>query len=807
MSIKFIASLNTNFNSISVKKIGALSFLFILVLSLQIFPQWTRTNGPEGVAVSTLANIDGTIYAGTEVNGVYTSNDDGLTWVARNPGIETYGITSIISHQGYIFAGTFGGGVYRSSDGGITWTPPSNGNTLFITSLVFNDPYIYAGAGFSGLFRSSDNGVTWTEISSFYYVDEMCVSGNKLFVSEFNYTYVTTDNGVTWSDIPQLAGASVFSFHCKGDTIFIGARNEIYRSTNNGVSFTQIVIPFNFSIVNIYAIASMGSTIFAATSYDGVYKSTDFGNTWFAANQGLGPKDVRAITVTDALSLIAGSHYVGMYRSTDLGVSWNKSQTGFPAGASILCLLESQSSIYAGTRDGVFRTDDDGDTWTKMGGTNDTTMYSDIWAMCEHNGVLYASMQLYFDATIYKSTNKGSTWIRCGMAGLPFGLSFIKGLEGSGNNIVAGTDEGIYYSSDGGDTWNPTNIPNNTIYSLASSGNYVYAAVPSGAGVYRSVDNGVNWTVSLQSTVDYVEVAAVDNYAYTGAFFGGARYSSSYGSSWFVCNGFPSGASVFALGATSDGMVLAGTDLSPNWIYVSNDYGNFFTPYSEGLFENASVEAFAVNETFMLAGTDYNGVWRRYLPGVPVELTSFTATTDENNISLIWETSTETNNSGFEIERARLRSSNYDETSWERIGFVEGHGTTTEETSYSFIDENLKAGNYQYRLKQIDYDGSFEFSNIVEVEILTPIQFLLEQNYPNPFNPSTTIEYSIPESGNVKLQVYNSLGEELVTLVNDYKEAGNYKINFNASDLSSGIYYYRLASNSFNEIKKMILLK
>jgi hypothetical protein len=110
-------------------------------------------------------------------------------------------------------------------------------------------------------------------------------------------------------------------------------------------------------------------------------------------------------------------------------------------------------------------------------------------------------------------------------------------------------------------------------------------------------------------------------------------------------------------------------------------------------------------------------------------------------------------------------------------------------------------------LKQIDYDGSFEFSNIVEVEILTPIQFLLEQNYPNPFNPSTTIEYSIPESGNVKLQVYNSLGEELVTLVNDYKEAGNYKINFNASDLSSGIYYYRLASNSFNEIKKMILLK
>ena len=95
----------------------------------------------------------------------------------------------------------------------------------------------------------------------------------------------------------------------------------------------------------------------------------------------------------------------------------------------------------------------------------------------------------------------------------------------------------------------------------------------------------------------------------------------------------------------------------------------------------------------------------------------------------------------------------------------------------------------------------------MNVEILTPMEFTLAQNYPNPFNPTTTIEYSIPESGTVKLVVYNSLGEEVATLVNDFKEAGNYKINFDAADLSSGIYYYRLASNSFNEIKKMILLK
>jgi len=776
--------------------------IFTLIIST-IFSlanaQWTRTNGPEGVAVSTLANINGTIYTGTEVNGVYASTDDGITWISRNAGIETYGISSIISYQGYIFAGTLGGGVYRSSDGGLTWTASSNGNTLYVTSLVANGSYIFAGAGGLGAYRSSDNGVTWEQKLNTFGVDAMCKSGNKILASSSNYTFYTVDNGEHWAYINALDGAIIFSYYTMGDTIFAGGQTKIYRSLDNGNTFTTINLNLGFSVVNISAFTFVNSTLYAATSFDGVYKSTDFGLNWIPSNQGMGPKDVRALSLTDASSLIAGTHYVAMYRSTDFGASWNKSVTGFPAGTSILCLLESDLSIYAGTRDGVFRTDNNGDTWTKMGGTNDTTMYSDIWAMCEHNGVVYASMQLYFDATVYKTTDKGSTWNRCGGAGLPFGLSFIKGLEGSGNNIVAGTDEGIYYSSDGGDNWLPTNVPTVHIPSLASSGNYVYAAVPTGAGVYRSTNNGVNWSISLPSTVDYVEVAALDNYAYAGSFFAGARYSSAYGSGWSVCNGLPADASIFEIGPVGDGMVLAGTDLSPNWIYISNDYGNYFTPYSEGLFENASVEAFTVNETYMFAGTDYNGVWRRYLPGVPVEFSSFTATTNENKVSLFWKTATETNNSGFEVQRKNI--------DWERIGFVEGNGTTTEENNYSFIDENLTAGKYQYRLKQIDYDGSFEFSDLVEVEILTPLEFSLSQNYPNPFNPTTTIQYLIPESGNVKLVIYNSVGEEVATLVNEQKSAGSYNVEFSAVDLSSGIYFYQLRAGSFVETKKMSILK
>lgn len=781
-----------------------LLFLFSTILLSTTYAQWERTNGPEGVAVSFLTNTDGIIYAGTEVNGVYISTDDGINWIARNTGIENYGISSIISSQGLILAGTYGNGVFRSSDGGVSWTAPSNGNNLFITSLVFNDPYIYAGAASLGLYRSSDNGVTWSQVISGLYVDEMCVSGNKLFVSEYGYTYATTDHGANWDLIEELEGAAVFSYHCDGSNIYVGSRNKIYRSTNNGATFTTINIPFTFSIVNIYSITSTGSTLFAATSYDGVYKSTDNGNTWFAANQGMGPKDVRAVILTNASTVIAGSHYVGMYRSTDDGASWNKSMTGFPAGISILSLATIDNDVYAGTRDGVYRTTDNGNSWTKLTGTNDTVNYCTVWDICELDGDIYVSMFLQFNTTVYKTTNKGVSWIRCDN-GLPANNPFIKGLVSSGENVIAGTDEGIYYTSDKGISWHLTNAPVDYIPSMAASGDYVYAVVPI-YGIYKSANNGVSWSLSLQSTVDYVDVAAIDNYAFAGSFFQGARYSSNFGGFWNVSNGFAPDASVFVIGPVGGGMILAGTDFEPIWVFVSYDNGVNYAPYGQGLTPNSSVEALTANDTYMFAGTDYNGVWRRIIPGVPVELASFTAKVNNNTVTLNWQTATETNNFGFEIERRNSANRNL-QSNWEKIGFVEGNGTTTEISNYNFVDREINSGNYEYRLKQIDLDGSFEYSEVVAVQVSSKTEFVLSQNYPNPFNPTTTIQYSIPNSSNVKLIVYNALGETVKVLVNDYKDAGNYKINFNAESLPSGIYYYKIESGGFNSVKKMILLK
>ncbi len=186
---------------------------------------------------------------------------------------------------------------------------------------------------------------------------------------------------------------------------------------------------------------------------------------------------------------------------------------------------------------------------------------------------------------------------------------------------------------------------------------------------------------------------------------------------------------------------------------------------------------------------------------VPVELSSFTASVVDQNVVLNWATASETNNSGFSIERKTENGS------WESIAFVSGFGTTTESKSYSYVDSKLSSGVYSYRLKQIDYNGTSEYSNVVLADVTGPIEFALEQNYPNPFNPNTTISYSVAKNGFVNVSVYNLLGEKVATLVNATQEAGRYDLTFDASNIPSGIYFYSIEAGDFTAVKKMTLLK
>ena len=190
---------------------------------------------------------------------------------------------------------------------------------------------------------------------------------------------------------------------------------------------------------------------------------------------------------------------------------------------------------------------------------------------------------------------------------------------------------------------------------------------------------------------------------------------------------------------------------------------------------------------------------------IPVELTSFTAHASNGNVLLNWSTVTETNNQGFEVQR---NSGN----GYVGVGFINGFGTTTEVKNYSFVDRNIEVGNYSYRLKQVDLNGSFDYSNEVNVEILAPAEFGLAQNYPNPFNPSTKISFGLAVDSKVKINVYNLLGEQVALLLNSDMTAGNHNVTFNAKNLNSGVYFYKLEATgndgqNFTSTMKMILTK
>ena len=190
-----------------------------------------------------------------------------------------------------------------------------------------------------------------------------------------------------------------------------------------------------------------------------------------------------------------------------------------------------------------------------------------------------------------------------------------------------------------------------------------------------------------------------------------------------------------------------------------------------------------------------------YNPSLPVELSSFTATASSSKILLNWQTATEVNNYGFEI----LRQAQDDE--WVTLGFVDGHGNSNSPKVYQFTDSNPTGGSkYNYRLKQIDNDGTFEYSDIVEVEYV-PTEFALYQNYPNPFNPATKIKYSLPQESNVTIKIFDILGNQVRTLVKSKQQAGTYEVEFEGTNLVSGIYIYKMQTESFNSTKKMLLMK
>jgi len=249
-------------------------------------------------------------------------------------------------------------------------------------------------------------------------------------------------------------------------------------------------------------------------------------------------------------------------------------------------------------------------------------------------------------------------------------------------------------------------------------------------------------------------------------------------------------------------------DNQPEGDFTSNGWGMVHLPglpYSFVGFYYGSNTTDAADSSYWLLGTSSLGTpgeLNLNQDGVPVELTSFSINNLDNSFQLKWETATEINNYGFDIER----SSNISD--WNKIGFVPGHGTSTEIVNYQFVDSKIEnCKTYYYRLKQIDYNGNSRYSKVVEINSGAVTKFELVQNYPNPFNPATTIKFTVNEQTPVSLIVYNTVGEKVNSLFDGVAKPGVYTFNFNGTDLASGIYIYQLKTDKSVLTKKMMLLK
>jgi len=491
---------------------------------------------------------------------------------------------------------------------------------------------------------------------------------------------------------------------------------------------------------------------------------------------------------------------------------WQKMIHSF--GAQVFVLANNNGRLFAAAQgQGLFYSSDNGSSWNQIGYFNSITTTTTITMLTFNGNNIYAGAGAQpggGNGAIYFSGDNGDSWAELNGPGDVFGNS----IAYSGGNIIVSTFYSLSYSSDQGNTWHIPysydEIDHNPVGQTAIGG-YVY--IGDNYFIQRSSDNGVSFTtVDSSGTADHVtafvglgnHIVAGNGHGILLSTDGGADWQSTVVTSIASPNYFSTyGSHIFGADSYGDGVLL------------SNDSGSTWTNINSGLpLINGGphvkyVTSMAISGATIFVGLADSTVWERSVSdALPVELVSFSAVTNQFSAELSWRTATEINNSGFEVQRRTVSSNQSSLNSWGKVGFIQGNGTSNSPHNYSYADNVGSVGTYSYRLKQIDHNGAFVYSQEVQVTIEAPKIFALSQNYPDPFNPTTNIEFTVPNDGHAILRIYNTLGQEVAKLFDDEATAGtNHQVQFNGSNLASGIYFSRLEFNGKMQVKKMLLLK
>jgi photosystem II stability/assembly factor-like uncharacterized protein len=752
-------------------------------------------------------------------------------------------------------------GTFKSTNAGQTWSQVHN--VLMATDVIINpsnSSIVYEACGnFAstghGIYRTTNSGSTWTQLTSglpasyggkalleIYQANPQIIFasiGNGSSTGSGTWLCKSTNGGENWSIINTTDYATYQGWYSHwvgvnptNQNLVLTGGIDVYKSTNGGTTLTKKTDwslwyfgitppggpegPPNYVHADQHSITyhpNNPNIIYLGTD-GGVFRTTDGGETFAGCNGGYQSTQFYSQFSSSFTSSNIGiggmqDNATAIYLGTN---AWKRVIGGDGCATGI---NPTNENIMYGTYQylGLQRTTNQGNNWSGIQPPNSTGAgFYAPFVVCRSNpAVLYAGSNY-----VHKSTNQGSTW------------TLMNGGQAlDGNPLLAMTASN--YSTD-------------TVYATTSP-------ISSRGRVFVTTNGGTSWTNITGSLPDryLTDIAIAKNNAsivyVTVAGYGTSHLfkSTNGGQNWIDIGLTLPDAPGFCVivDPLNQNNIFYGNDITA---YASTDAGSSWFEYSNGLPDAVYVydmNILATNHKIRIA-THGNGVYEAEIDLViPVELISFTGQSENNKIILNWSTATELNNKGFEVERrASLNPSNQslpDRAStegetfgeWETAGFVEGSGTTTEFRHYSFVDENIQPGIYSYRLKQLDFDGNYNYSKSIEVNLIYAGSFVLYQNYPNPFNPSTKIKFTIPntplsfgEGLGVRLVVYDVLGNEIATLINEEKQPGVYEVEFNVSQVSrteiaSGIYFYQLkargpetsSGQGFIETKKMVLLK
>lgn len=802
------------------------------------------------------------IYVGPANGGVWKSTDAGITWTPltdQQASLSMGAIEIDPNNTNIIYAGTgeatysgasyYGRGLLKSTDAGQSWTQITSGlpTSSYFSRIKIrpnNSTQLLAALGNSGLYRSTNSGTSWSQIITGRIDDVIFTpTGDTVFaVGGSGGLRRSIDGGVTFSAF--------------GTGLATGTRTHFdFAKVNPAIMYASVYS----STVNIYKSTNYGAnwTLLSVNSEIG----SQGGQAWYDLYLRVNPKNPSKVYVG----------IIDVFRSID-GTNFTNITNGYSGGnvhvdQHFLFFHPTDENTYFVCNDGgIWKTTNNGDAFTNynqnltltqfyriaaspftpsriLGGTQDNgtqQTYSSLnWAAAfggDGGEVCFNPFNSNYiigetqNGGLVRTTNGGTSWLNA-TTGINTGENvtwvapIIHHPTTSGTFYVA--RQSIYRSTDNGGNW--TAISGNVNGTSAvremcisqSDPNIMFAT--SSSSVFKSTDAGATWTnvtSGLPSrTITSVSVhptdASVVMLTFSGFGTNKVYKSTNGGSSWVSVSGNLPDTPV------NDLLIFTNNPASTNTYFVATDIGIFLTEndgtnwfeVSEGMPNTVVMHLdYSPSNQMLRAGTHGRGVFESYVEfQIPVELVSFNSEQRDKKVILNWRTATETNNSHFEVERK------FKNNEWEKIGTVTGSGTITEYRNYYYEDDYSSLpynGTVLYRLKQVDYNGEYEYSDILNVEVeFIPTEISISQNYPNPFNPETTIKYWLNGEVNVEIKIYNSLGQEIETLINQIQNAGTYSVKWNGSSNASGIYFYSFEVNDQSgknirkEMKKLILMK